>query len=189
MAKCFQVLFMIIIAAIPAHAQSFHLGRCLTPELQKDFDINKYLGQWYEIEKLPAVFEKGTCNQAKYSLLDDGTVQVRNAELLANGKINSIEGVAKVKDSIQSAILKVKFFKGVPDAPYWVLSTDYVSHALVYSCIGYLRLFHIDFAWVLARNRTLPDDVISQLHDALAVAGVNINRLTFSNQTGCPDMS
>ena len=34
---------MIIIAAIPAHAQSFHLGRCLTPELQKDFDINKVI--------------------------------------------------------------------------------------------------------------------------------------------------
>lgn len=40
------------------------------------------MGTWYEIEKLPAVFERGTCNQATYSLQSDGTVKVHNAELL-----------------------------------------------------------------------------------------------------------
>ncbi|KAI4806344.1 hypothetical protein KUCAC02_017173 [Chaenocephalus aceratus] len=69
------------------------------------------MGTWYEIEKLPALFEKGTCNQATYSLLSDGTVKVLNAELLSNGKMNSIEGVAKVKNSTQPAILDVSFFK------------------------------------------------------------------------------
>lgn len=80
-------------------------------------------------------------------------------------------------------------FAGVPDAPYWVLSTDYQSYALVYSCSGYFGLFHIDFAWILARTRTLPEDVLSQLHDKLAAAGVNINRLTVANQTGCDVMT
>ena len=120
-----------------------------------------------------------------------------------------------MKNSSQPAILGVSFFKGtvctvclyfntefptlfyfnppclyagVPDSPYWVLSTDYQSYSLVYSCFNYFGLFHIDFAWILARTRVLPEDVITLLHDKLTSAGVNINRLTVSNQTGCDVM-
>ncbi|XP_074478297.1 apolipoprotein D-like [Sebastes fasciatus] len=188
--KAFQVLLVLFLTAAAADGQSFHPGKCPQLCVQEDFNVTKYMGTWYEIEKLPAIFERGQCNQATYSLLPDGTVKVLNAELLSNGKINSIEGVARVKNSSQPAILGVSFFKGVPDGPYWVLSTDYQSYSLVYSCSNYLgRLFHIDFAWILARTRVLTDDVIDGLHDKLASAGVNINRLTVSNQTGCDVMT
>jgi len=187
--ETFQVLFVLSLAALSADGQSLHLGACPKPSVQEDFNVTKYMGTWYEIEKLPAAFERGKCIQATYSLLTDGTVKVRNAELLSNGKISSIEGVAKVKDPSQPAILGVGFFKGVPDGPYWVLSTDYQSYALVYSCSDYLGVFHIDFAWILARTRALTDAVISQLHDKLAAAGVNLKRLTVSNQTGCDVMT
>ncbi|CAK6968605.1 apolipoprotein D-like [Scomber scombrus] len=186
--KAFQVLFVLSLAATAAHGQSFHSGFCPRPSVQDHFNVTKYMGTWYEIEKLPAAFEKGKCVQATYSLLADGTVKVHNAELLSNGKINSIEGVARVKDPSQPAILGVSFFKGVPDGPYWVLSTDYQSYSLVYSCSDFFGLFHVDFAWILARTRVLTDAVISQLHDKLAAAGVNINRLTVTNQTGCEVM-
>ncbi|XP_030254595.1 apolipoprotein D-like [Sparus aurata] len=187
--KTFQVLCLLLLTAAAADGQSFHPGRCPRPSVQEDFNVTKYMGTWYEIEKLPAVFERGKCNQATYSPLADGTVKVHNAELLSNGKINSIEGVAKVKNSSQPAILDVSFFKGVPDAPYWVLSTDYHSYSLVYSCSNYFGLFHIDFAWILARTRVLSEQVISELHDELAAAGVNLNRLTVSDQTGCDVMT
>nr|QCP69315.1 apolipoprotein Dd.1 [Lateolabrax maculatus] len=187
--KAFQVLSVLLLTAAAADGQSFHRGYCPQPPVQEDFNITKYIGTWYEIEKLPAMFERGKCNQATYTPLTDGTVNVRNTELLCNGKINSIEGVAKVKNSSQPAILGVSFFKGVPDAPYMVLSTDYQSYALVYSCSDYFGLFHIDFAWILARTRELTEDVISQLHDKLAAAGVNVNRLIVSNQKGCEVMT
>ncbi|XP_039645803.1 apolipoprotein D-like isoform X2 [Perca fluviatilis] len=183
--KAFQVLFMLLLTAAAADGQSFHPGKCPQPPVQEDFNVTRYMGTWYEIEKLPAVFERGKCNQATYSLLADGTVKVHNSELVLNGKINSIEGVAKVKNSSQPAILAVSFFKGVPDSPYWVLDTDYQSYSLVYSCSDVFGLFHVDYAWILARTRVLTEDVISQLHDEMASAGVNLNRLTVSNQTGC----
>ncbi|XP_028289098.1 apolipoprotein D-like [Parambassis ranga] len=183
--KAFQVLSVLLLSAAVTDAQSFHVGKCPEPSVQEGFNVTQYTGTWYEIEKLPAMFERGKCNQATYSLLSDGTVSVHNEELLANGKINSIDGVAKVKDPSQPAILGVSFFKGVPDAPYWVLSTDYQSYSLVYSCADYFGLFHIDFAWILARTCVLTEGVISQLHDKLSAAGVNVNRLTGSDQTGC----
>uniref|UniRef100_A0A8D0CUQ8 Apolipoprotein D n=1 Tax=Sander lucioperca TaxID=283035 RepID=A0A8D0CUQ8_SANLU len=187
--KAFQVLFMLLLTAAVADGQSFHLGKCQQPSVQEDFDVTRYMGTWYEIEKLPAIFERGKCNQATYSLLADGTVKVHNSELLPNGKINSIEGVAKVKNSSQPAILTVSFFKG----KYTVIPyTDlfYPIHicvhilwcTLVFDLFG---LFHVDYAWILARTRVLTEDVISQLHDELASAGVNLNRLTVSDQTGC----
>ncbi|XP_070842239.1 apolipoprotein D-like [Chaetodon trifascialis] len=187
--KALQVLSVLLLTAAAADAQSIHRGNCPRPSVQEDFNITKYMGTWYEVEKLPAMFERGTCNQAMYSLLPDGTVSVRNSELLSNRKMNSVEGVAKVKNSSQPAILGVSFFKGVSDGPYWVLSTDYLSYSLVYSCSDYFGLFHIDFAWILARTRALPEDLINQLHDKLSAAGVDVNLLTVSNQTGCDVMS
>ncbi|XP_039983124.1 apolipoprotein D-like [Xiphias gladius] len=188
--KAFQVLFVLCLNAAAAEGQSFHPGSCPRPSVQEGFNVTKYMGTWFEIEKLPAAFERGKCNQATYTLLADGTVNVRNAELLSNGKINSIEGVAKVKNASQPAILGVSFFKGVPDAPYWVLSTDYQSYAVVYSCSDYFGLLHIDFAWILARTRALAEDVTSQLRAELAAAaGVNLSRLTVTKQTGCDVMT
>ncbi|XP_042366803.1 apolipoprotein D-like [Plectropomus leopardus] len=187
--KAFKVLFVLLLTASAVDSQSFHTGKCPQPSVQEDFDVTKYMGTWYEIEKLPAMFERGKCNQATYTLLADGTVQVYNSELLSDGKINSIKGVASIKNSSQPAILDVSFFKGLPHSPYWVLSTDYQSFALVYSCIDYYGLFHVDFAWILARARALTEDVIGQLHNELTAAGVNTNRLTVSNQTGCDVMT
>ncbi|XP_062235080.1 apolipoprotein D-like [Platichthys flesus] len=186
--KKIQVLFVLLLSTVATDAQSLHLGNCPQPSVQEYFNVTEYMGTWYEIEKLPALFERGKCVQATYSPLADGTVRVYNSELLSNGKINSIEGVARVKDPSQPAKLGVSFFKGVPDGPYWVLSTDYQSYSLVYSCSDYLRLFHIDFAWILARTRELPEDLVSRLHEDLTAAGVNVNRLKVTNQTGCDVM-
>jgi len=44
-----------------------------------DFDINKYLGKWYEIARLDHSFERGLERvTAEYSLRDDGGVRVIN---------------------------------------------------------------------------------------------------------------
>ncbi|XP_068160651.1 apolipoprotein D-like [Antennarius striatus] len=182
-----KVLLVLLLTAAAANAQSFHAGGCPKPPVQEDFNITKYMGTWYEIEKLPAWFERGRCNQATYELQEDETVGVLNAEILPNGNINSIKGVAKVKNVTQPAILGVSFFIGAADAPYWVLATDYQSYALVYSCSHYLGLFHVDYAWILARTRALPEAVVCQLHDKLKNAGVDIKNLTASNQTSCDE--
>uniref|UniRef100_A0A8C6THC6 Apolipoprotein D n=1 Tax=Neogobius melanostomus TaxID=47308 RepID=A0A8C6THC6_9GOBI len=180
-----KVVLLLLLAAASSHSQSFHFLKCPTPTLQENFNATKYLGTWYEIEKLPAMFERGTCVQAKYSLRPDGTVRVHNSELLANGKINSIEGVATITDPSQPAVLSVSFYRGLPDAPYMVLSTDYSSYSLVYSCSDYLGLFHVDFAWILSRTRELDGATIGQLRNELTAIGVDTDRLSITAQTGC----
>jgi lipocalin len=60
---------------------------CATPkELRTDhipiisaFELDRYLGQWYEIARLPHKFENGLDKvTATYTLLEDGEIQVIN---------------------------------------------------------------------------------------------------------------
>ncbi|RXN00819.1 Apolipoprotein D [Acipenser ruthenus] len=69
----------------------------------------QYLGTWYEIEKLPASFEKGNCVQATYSLNEDATIKVFNQEVLPNGKTHSIVGTAVSRNLEEPAKLGVSF--------------------------------------------------------------------------------
>ncbi|XP_036376281.1 apolipoprotein D-like [Megalops cyprinoides] len=184
-----QALLLTLGSLLAVNGQSFHLGRCPKPPVQLTFDVAKYMGRWYEIEKLPAAFELGKCNQATYTLKPEGVVQVVNAELLSDGIVNEIVGTARVKDPSQPAILEVSFFEGAPSAPYWVLSTDYENYSLVYSCTNYLGFFYVDFAWILSRSRTLAATTVEQLRSTLTYNGISVARMTATDQTGCAALS
>ncbi|KPP71063.1 apolipoprotein D-like [Scleropages formosus] len=144
-----------------------------------------YLGKWYEIAKLPAQFEKGSCIEANYSIRADGTIKVYNSEIL-KGKLRSIEGTAVVQDINEPAKLAVSFSYAVtPYTPYWVLSTDYEHSALVYSCTDVLRLFHFDFAWILSRMRSLPPETIQKAKDLFTNSSIDISKMIMTQQQGC----
>ena len=66
-------------------------------------------------------------------------------------------------------------------SPYWVLATDYRGHALAFSCIDY-GLFHAQLAWVLSRQPTLLRKTLKDLLELLASAGVNVDKMTPTNQ-------
>lgn len=63
-------------------AQIFSSGAC--PDninVVEDFQVDKYLGKWFEYAKYPVYFEAGgKCISAEYSLEDkEGVVKVKNA--------------------------------------------------------------------------------------------------------------
>ncbi len=73
----------------------------------------------------------------------------------------------------------------LPYSPYWILSTDYVNTALVYSCTDILRLFHVDFAWILARTRTLPAATIEKAKQVFVKNNIDVSGMIPSRQQGC----
>ncbi|KTG03214.1 hypothetical protein cypCar_00010333 [Cyprinus carpio] len=145
---------------------------------------SKYLGKWYEIEKLPASFEKGKCIEANYVLRPDNTVQVVNVQTY-KGKIRKAEGTAITQDPREPAKLGVSFSYFTPYAPYWVLSTDYNSIALVYSCTDVLRLFHVDYAWILSRSRILPAEAIYHAKEIFSRDNIDVSKMLPTDQQGC----
>ncbi|XP_008274001.1 apolipoprotein D-like [Stegastes partitus] len=187
--KAMQVISLTLLLAVAASAQVFKLGKCPKVAVQANFDATRYIGKWYEIMKLPTTFQKGECGTATYSLKSPGVLGVFNRELLKDGTINSIVGQAKVKDPAEPAKLEVSFFN-TPPGPYWVLSTDYEGHSLVYGCTDF-GLFHMELSWILSREPTLSKDTIEELHSILSSAEVNVQKMVPTNhdETYCRPMN
>lgn len=71
------------------------------------FDINKYLGVWYELMHYPSWFQRNDNynTTAEYSLNSDGSITVHNATI-SNGKTFDSYGTAKM---LSAGVLRVDF--------------------------------------------------------------------------------
>ncbi|KAM3604416.1 uncharacterized protein V6R79_010871 [Siganus canaliculatus] len=180
--KYFALVFAIIIPLI--RAQVPHWGPCPEPAVQPTFNLKLFMGRWFEIAKLPAQFEKGRCIETNFTLTTDSSIRVVSSEIL-KGELRKIEGTGVIEDMKNPAKLGITYSYVLPYSPYWILSTDYVNSALVYSCTDVLRLFHVDFAWILSRTRTLPESTLQKAKDIFASNSIDVSRMIPSKQQGC----
>ena len=77
-------------------------------------DLQRYAGDWYEIAKLPNVFQSACASDtvARYRVRDDG-VSVRNRCRRADGSIDAIEGSAAVVPGSGGTRLEVTLLRRV----------------------------------------------------------------------------
>lgn len=142
------------------------------------FDINRYLGQWYEIARLDHSFERGMSDvSATYQLQDDGSVKVINRGYDAQRQAwkEAIGRALFIGDST-TASLKVSFF-GPFYGGYHVIALDQQDYrwALVSGPDrGYL--------WILARDKTLPAEVREQLVSQARTLGFATDKLIWVEQ-------
>ncbi len=120
----------------------------------KPFEVNKYLGTWYEIARMDFKFERDLKNvTATYSLNEDGTIKVLNQgfNINTNERKQAI-GKAKFVDLTDEAKLKVSFF-GPFYAGYNVVALD---AEYKYALIAGQSL---DYLWILSREKTIPESI------------------------------
>lgn len=124
-----------------------------------EFDLQRYLGTWYEIARLDHSFERGlTQVSAEYSLRDDGGVKVINSGYnAAEKRRSSAEGRAYFIDSPDVGRLKVSFF-GPFYGAYNIIALDKTDYQYV-MIAGNSK----DYLWILARKPTLDQTVLKQL--------------------------
>lgn len=113
-------------------------------------DLNRYLGDWYEIARFDHSFEQGMdfC-KANYTLREDGKIDVLNTGI-KDGEPEEAEGIGKLTDT--PALLRVSFF-GPFYSDYRVMMLD---SAYQYALIG---SGSDDYLWILSRTPKLEDDV------------------------------
>lgn len=77
-----------------------------------DFQLDRYLGKWYEIARLDHSFERGLEQvTANYTLRDDGAVAVLNRGYsAADGEWEEAKGKARFVGPEDEGYLKVSFF-------------------------------------------------------------------------------
>ena len=103
-----RLIFAAVIAGIlPLTACSKDFDNSTVDE----FDLSRYLGEWYEIARYDHSFERGMDNtMAEYILQDDGKVVVLNTGW-KNGKFKLAKGKAKYPDPTgEPGALRVSFF-------------------------------------------------------------------------------
>lgn len=143
----------------------------------KDFELNRYLGKWYEIARLDHSFERGLDNvSASYSMNEDGSVKVINRGWdIEEMRWSEAEGKAKFVEAANIGHLKVSFF-GPFYGSYVVyyLEPDY-SVALV---SGY----NSNYFWILSRTPELEPDQLDRYVQLASDAGFAIDELIFPKQ-------
>ena len=142
------------------------------------FELNRYLGQWYEIARLDHPFERGLSNiGAHYSLRDDGGVTVLNRGYSDQAKVwKEAEGRAYFIGDPTVGSLKVSFF-GPFYGGYHIVALDRENYS--YAMIsGPSR----DYLWILARSRRLPPAVLDGLLQQARALGFATEQLIMVKQ-------
>ncbi|MCX2452293.1 lipocalin family protein [Pedobacter sp. PLR] len=142
-----------------------------------NFEVNRYLGTWYEIARFDFRFEKDLDNTtAQYSLEENGNVKVLNSGYNYNTKEwKSANGIAKFRGDKNIAALKVSFF-GPFYAGYNVLAIDKnYQYALIAGK-------NLDYLWILSREKSIPDDVKSSYLKIASDIGYDTSRLIWVKQ-------
>ena len=132
------------------------------------FEIDRYLGSWFEIARYDHRFERGLTNaMAKYSLAADGTVKVENSGW-EDGEKSTAEGVAKL--TATPGLLRVSFF-GPFFSDYRVLLVD---EAYTYALVGSKSR---DYLWILCRTPRLTDEARATVLGEMSRRGYEKNDL------------
>jgi apolipoprotein D and lipocalin family protein len=146
------------------------------------FELERYLGKWYEIARLDHSFERGlTAVTADYSLRDDGNVKVINRGYdQEKTKWKEAEGKAKFVKDADIAQLKVSFF-GPFYGSYIVFGLDKQDYQYAFVAgpnHGYL--------WLLARTPQVDEAIIERFINEASQRGFNTDDLIFveHDQTG-----
>lgn len=142
-------------------------------------DIERYLGKWYEIARLPNSFQEDCfCTTAEYKLNDDNTIDVRNEcrEDSTDGELDYANGTAYVVEGTNNAKLKVSFFwpfKG----DYWIIELDEAEYS--YAVVGTPSR---EYLWVLSRTPHMNNELYNELINKISQKGFDTSKLIVSDQ-------
>jgi apolipoprotein D and lipocalin family protein len=135
------------------------LGGCLgIPERVQpvqDFELERYLGQWYEVARLDHSFERGLEQvTAEYSMREDGGVTVTNRGYsIENDEWQEATGKAFFVNATNEGYLKVSFF-GPFYGSYVVFEIDRDNYQY-----AYVSGPDTSYLWLLARTPRVSDAI------------------------------
>ncbi len=154
-----------------------------------NFDSNRYLGNWYEIARLPNRFEKNCIAPitATYSINPDNHLQIivvnscnthDSYPYIATGRADFVESstIGKLKVTFLP-----KWLRWLPfgHGDYWVLNTDYDNISVVGSPDH-------KYLWILSRTENIDQERLKQAVGVAKEQGFDVSKLTFNYSHTCP---
>ena len=138
-------------------------------------DLNRYVGEWYEISRLPMWFERNCVSDitATYTQRADGRLDVLNRCKTQSGFI-SARGVAEIPDPAHPGELRVRF---APDwlawipvvwGDYWILELDPDYRWVMVGAPSR------NYLWILSRTPALDAATVNRLKQDAVKLGFDV---------------
>ena len=140
-----------------------------------NFDLQRYLGTWYEIARFDFTFERNLSQvTAEYSMNKDGSVKVVNRGFnYAKNDWQEAVGRARFRGSPTVGALEVSFF-GPFYGGYNIIALDEnYQYALV---VGK----DLNYLWILSRTTTMPSDILTEYLILAESLGFDIDNLVWT---------
>ncbi len=146
------------------------------------FELDCYLGRWYEIARLDHSFERGLSHvTADYTMRKDGGVRVLNCGYSEKKKEwKTAEGKAYFVKGTDQGYLKVSFF-GPFYGSYVIFELDHKNHQ--YAVISGPNKSYL---WMLARRPELEPELKQKLISRATALGFDATKLIFPKQQHPP---
>ncbi|MGB2868947.1 MAG: lipocalin family protein [Bacteroidota bacterium] len=149
-------------------------------EVVPSIEVDKYMGTWYEIARLPNSFQSSCKGEitATYTLLEDGKIKVVNKCKKEDGSYSEAEGKAKRADEdLPNSKLKVRFAPAYLSwlpfvwGNYWIidLAKDYT-----YAVIGEPDRKYL---WILARKPAIDETLYKEIIERIQRQGYDLSTL------------
>ncbi|WP_164112540.1 MULTISPECIES: lipocalin family protein [Sphingobacterium] len=147
---------LLLLAGAAAGAVVYNIWKPVKSNLPviQNFELERYLGLWYEIARLDFYWERNLKNvTAEYSLNKDGSIKVVNTGVhIKTHKTKRSVGKAKFAGAQNEGALKVSFF-GPFYSGYHIMHIDEsYQHALVFGD-------NLDYLWILSRTKTIDTEI------------------------------
>ena len=142
------------------------------------FELERYLGTWYEIARLDHPFEKGLDKvTALYAMREDGGIDVVNRGFSVGDKTwKEAHGKAYFVGDKSKGHLKVSFF-GPFYSSYVIFEIDKSDYQYAFVC-GYNK----DFLWLLSRKPIVDREIVERFIKRSRTLGFATEKIIFVAQ-------
>lgn len=139
----------------------------------KNFELDRYLGRWYEIARLDHSFERDLdAVTAEYSLREDGGIKVINSgRNIESGITQQAEGRAYFVEEPGVGHLKVSFF-GPFYGSYVIFELDQKDYQYAFVAGN-----TTNYLWLLSRSPKMSKDVLEQFKASAIELGFDLDAL------------
>ncbi|XP_054265997.1 apolipoprotein D-like [Macrosteles quadrilineatus] len=185
-------LVVLAISAAMVQGHSYHLGPCPTVAPLPAFDMSKFLGKWYAIQKIHTVSRCLTYSFTPSSVPEEFNLeQVSEHPVLGLADVDNkyhYLGHLSVPSPSTPAEMIVKFPLSVAgSAVYTVFDTDYTNYGAVFTCQNApFKLGHRRSVTILSRGQTLDKAYHDKILSMVSSFGIELKELDTIDQTNCP---
>ncbi|XP_053985808.1 apolipoprotein D-like [Hylaeus anthracinus] len=188
--KTLSSLLLLVGCVVFAKAHTYHMGACPIVEPMQGFQMNRFLGIWYVIQKTSTASKCITYNYTRgeepgeYVITQDSDHPVLGLTPLKHEY--HYTGELSVPEPSTPGRMQVRFPLSVAGtASHVIFATDYENYAGIFTCQK-LAFAHRQSATILSRRPELDKSYVDMIRSKLSLFGVDPYDLSIIVQNGCP---